>query len=465
MSRPVCLLLLGSLILAVGCSSKPAGEGVTVNDKPVVRAVQPTRRTLTRIVGQPSFIEAYEQTSIFPKMTAYVEKWNVDIGDVVTPGQVLATLFVPELIEEHKLKQAQHALDQEVVKQSEKVVQVSRESLAAALAQVKEARANVDRYQADVDRWQSEVKRLTGLSETGVVDNQVLLESRRQLKSNLALVSAAKAGVETAQSQSLGAQAALDKSLQDVRVAQARVTVSKSDVDRLAALVGYLRLTAPYAGIVVSRNANTGDFVLPASGDPSAPQRSSDQSSTRAAPIFVLARLDKVRIFVDVPEADAVYIVSEVDRAGKAAGKPVTPASVRVRALSDQVFHAPVTRAAWALNNRTRTLRTEVDLPNLDSRLRPGMYAIGELTITRPDVFTVPTRAVSEIGDQVICFRLVDGKAVRTPVRVGVNDGTSVEVIDWRDPSGEWIQFTGKETLLDADLSELVDGMEVEVAK
>ncbi|MFO0880036.1 MAG: efflux RND transporter periplasmic adaptor subunit [Gemmataceae bacterium] len=463
MSRLACFCLLAFLVGLLGCGRKEAGEGVTVSDKPVVRVVTPSKRTIVRLVGQPSFTEAFEQTAIYPKMTGYLEKWNVDIGDMVKPGTLLATIFVPELVEEQKLKKAQHELDQEIVKQSEKLVRVAQDNLKAATAQVKESQANVGKYKAAVDRWDSEVRRLTGLSDSGVVDSQVLLESRRQLKSNQASMTAAQANVETSQAQQLGSQASLEKSQQDVKVAQARVAVSKADVDRLGALVGYLKLTAPYAGVVISRNANTGDFVLPATGDPSAPNRSSDQSSTRAAPIFVIARLDKVRIFVDVPEADAVYIHSDVDRAANPSGPPATPASVRIRALSDRVFQATVTRSSWALNNRTRTLRAEVDLPNTEGLLRPGMYAIGELRIERPNVLAVPASTVAELGDEVVCFRLVEGKAVRTPVRVGPSDGSWVELLDWRDKDGTWQPFTGKEQILDADISELNDGIEVKV--
>ena len=70
-----------------------------------------------RIVGQPSFIESYERSSVYPKMSAYIEKWNVDIGDRVKKGQTLATLFVPELVEDFGTKKATVKLDDQRIEQ------------------------------------------------------------------------------------------------------------------------------------------------------------------------------------------------------------------------------------------------------------------------------------------------------------------------------------------------------------
>ena len=91
--RYFCLGALAFLVLP-GCGQKaePAPPAPTM---PSVTRVSPVRRDIQRIVGQPAFVNAYEQTSIFPKLTGFVEKWNVDIGDKVKKDQVLATLFIP----------------------------------------------------------------------------------------------------------------------------------------------------------------------------------------------------------------------------------------------------------------------------------------------------------------------------------------------------------------------------------
>ena len=122
--------------------------------------VQPQVRNIVRVVGQPSFIEAYERTSIYPKPTAYIEKWIVDIGDKVKKGEVLATLFVPELVEDHETKGAPSCSISERIALAEEVVEVAKADVKAAAARLKEAEAILDKYEAEVERWDSEVKRL-----------------------------------------------------------------------------------------------------------------------------------------------------------------------------------------------------------------------------------------------------------------------------------------------------------------
>ena len=131
-----------------------------VTKPPTVQLIQPPVRNIVRVVGQPSFIESYERTSIYPKLTAYIEKWIVDIGDKVKKGDVLATLFVPELVEELETKKATVELDQERIALAKKVVEVAKADVKAAEARLEEAKAILDKYQAEVDRWDSEVKRL-----------------------------------------------------------------------------------------------------------------------------------------------------------------------------------------------------------------------------------------------------------------------------------------------------------------
>ena len=130
------------------------------SEPPTVRLIQPQVRNLVRVVGQPSFIEAYERTSIFPKLAGYIQEWKVNIGDKVKKDQVLATLFIPELVEEHGTKGATVVLDRERIALAKKVVEVATADVKAAKARVEEAQAEVARYKAEVERWDSEVKRL-----------------------------------------------------------------------------------------------------------------------------------------------------------------------------------------------------------------------------------------------------------------------------------------------------------------
>ena len=384
-------LMAGGLALSAGCrhksyESEPApvetASGHTVS---TVRVIHPELRKIAYSVVQPGFVEAFEQTAIYSKVSGFIQHYGVDIGDQVKKGDLLVEVFVPELLEEHRQKLAQIELDKRGVEQAERLVEVAQSNIQTATAELAEAKANVGKYEADL----------------------------------------AKAKV-------------------DVEFAKSKVKVSEAEERRVAALVGYTKITSPYDGMVTVRNANTGDYVQAASGD---------KENSKGVPIFVVARTDVVRVFVDVPEAYARYV-----HVG-------TKASVRAEALHGLAIPATVTRTSWDLNVRTRALRTEIDLPvkNYEG-LRPGMYVYGRVIIEKPNVLALPEQAITVLGNQSCCYLLTDGKAVKTPVQRGLSDGTWVEVVQ-RQTGGSWTPFTGNEQVIVGDLTEIVDGQPVEVAR
>jgi multidrug efflux pump subunit AcrA (membrane-fusion protein) len=179
-------------------------------------------------------------------------------------------------------------------------------------------------------------------------------------------------------------------------------------------------------------------------------------SPSRATPLYVLNRIDPVLFVVGVPEADAPYV---------AAG---TKARVRVPALAGRELTARVTRTSWALNSTSRTLMAQIELRNPKAEFVPGMYAYGSVLIVRPDVRALPVSSITQIGNQTCCYLVVDGKAVRTPVQIGVSDGSWVEVTGKRARSsasaeGAWEAFDGTEAVANGDLSEISDGEPVQV--
>ncbi len=442
-------LILGSSLLQ-GCGGTKGDSATPAPRQPEVRTVRPEKRNIVRVVGQPGFVEAYEQSSIFAKITGFIEQWKVDIGDKVTKNQLLASIYVPELIEEHKLKQATVSLDEILVAQARKMVDVADGQWKAAIAKVQQAQSDVGRFQAEVDRWKSETTRLAALVEQRVVDKQVQDESIRQLKSNEASRDAARSAVLVADAERVAQAAALAKAQVDVQAAQARVVVSMAAEKRLAALVSYLKLNSPYEGIVVVRNANTGDFVQGTTGDQTASSMSPDQSSSKGSPVYVIARTDIVRIFVDIPEMDANFV------------QKGTEAEVRVQAFQDLKIPASVTRTSWALNVRTRTLRAEIDLPNEGARLLPGMYAYGYVKIKRPGVLVLPATCIAKRGENQVGYLLRDGKAVETVLRLGVSDGEYQEIVG-REENGQSKPIEGPDPFLQGDMSELTDGVVVKV--
>jgi multidrug efflux pump subunit AcrA (membrane-fusion protein) len=408
------------------------------------------------VVGQPSFVESYERTSIFPKVTGYIKKWNVDIDDKVKKGDVLATLFVPELEEDWETKKATVKLDEEKVQLALELVEVAKADVKAAEARLVEAQKILDKYKSEVDRWESEVQRLNREVEKGVVAPQILLESQNQHRSNVAAWESAKATVLKAEAQLLSAKATLKKDEVDVEVARRDVTVATSDAKRMEAWVGYLQLIAPYDGVITARNANTWDFVLPQTGDPTADHRAPHLSpSGNAAPIYVVERTDVVRIFVDIPEGDANYV------------QIGARASVQIKGYSDTwIRDAHVTRTSWGLNVKSRTLRAEIDLKNPNGQIRPGMYAYGKVIIERPNVRALPASAIVRSGDQTYYWRYENGHAVRTEVQTGISDGDWVEVTNrlQKPKSADdepWAAIDGSEQVIVGDLSILTDGAAV----
>ena len=453
--RRLALLFL-TAVVAQGCGHEAKIDFKTVTKPPTVQVINPPIRNIVRIVGQPSFIESFERTSIFPKLTGYIEEWNVDIGDKVKKGQTLATLFVPELVEDFETKNATVGLDEQRVELAKKMVKVAEAEVKSAEASLAESKAILDKFNAMVERWDSEVKRLQNEVDRGVVDPQVLLESTNQLKSSTAAREAAKATIAKCEADLLSDQATLAKAVVAVQVARADLSVAESEAKRIKAWVGYLTLPAPFDGVITVRNANTFDFVLPAAGDPTAMDRSPNISPNGAAPIYVVDRTDVVRIFVDIPEQDANYV-----HVG-------TKASVLAKGYRDEPIPGTVTRTSWALNVKSRTLRAEIDLPNPNSQLLPGMYAYAKVIIERPGVRALPLSAITHTGEKTYCWKHENGKSVRAEIQTGVSDGEWIEVTNYQVPSAAdgsdpWSPVKGSEQVILGDLSILADGGPVEV--
>jgi hypothetical protein len=274
----------------------------------------------------------------------------------------------------------------------------------------------------------------------------------------------------------LSRRATLAKAGIGVEVAEAALKVAQSEEKRLQAWVDYLVLPAPYDGVIVGRNANTFDLVLPAKGDPSALSRSPFLSpSGDSAPIYVVDRTDIVRVYVDIPERDANYV------------QKGSKASVLIKAFRDQPISGTVTRTSWALNIKSRTLRAEIDLPNTNSRILPGMYAYASVNIERPGVWTLPLsalmhqgdRTILKVGEKVFCWVYNDGHATRIEVETGVvgdrdpESGDQLIEVTNRRVSGaspespadrRWTPIDGSEQVILGDLSTLADGSTVTVA-
>jgi HlyD family secretion protein len=423
-----CLTLLA---LTTGCEWPLEGKDRSARSvsQPLrkVEVVHPERRTIRRSVGEPGQIQAFETTPIHAKITGYVKAWTVNIGDQIKTGQVLAELAVPEL--EAELNQKRAAIEQAEAERAraESAVQVAQAAVVSAEAKLAEARAGVKRAQSDLERWQAEYRRVEQLFRERAQTGSLLDETRNKLRSAEAAREEVAAQVKTAEAALTQTQAALDHAHAEVVAAAAAVDVAHEDARRIETLLGYTKIVAPYDGIVIRRNIDTGDLTKP---------------GAETEPLFVVARSDLVTIAVDVPELFAPEV------------NPGDPVEIKLQAMKGKAVAGQVTRTSWALDPKTRTLRVEIDLPNTAGTLRPGLYAYATVIAEEhADVLTIPTTAVVTEKEQSVCFTVARGKAARRAIKVGLSDGTRTEVL-----SG----LEGNEAVVKANAASLDDGQPVE---
>jgi RND family efflux transporter MFP subunit len=368
----------GFLLLAAGLSLGVWGkisqqEQVTATAEqardfiPSVRVATVEASPATVSVTLPGTTAAFAAANIFARATGYIAKRNVDIGDHVKAGDVLAQLAVPEL--DDQISQNEATLDQ----------------LKSALDQ---AEASQKLQQVTWDRDAPLVEKGWVTRQQGTVDVQ-------NLKGQEAAVAAAKHNVT--------AQENLIKQLHQQR--------------------DYASVVAPFDGVITQRNVDVGSLV--------------QGNATSGTFMFEIMQEDVIRVMVFVPQ-DAAFGVA-----------PGIEAILRVPELPDRDFPGKVTRIADALQPGTRTLLTEIDIPNPDGALTPGIYCTIELRIPRrTPSLSVPADAIifNRNGMQVAVVK--NGKAEIRKVNVKRDLGTRVEV-DSGIKAGEQVILNPPVTLAD----------------
>jgi HlyD family secretion protein len=406
-----CLMCLA--LLAFGCRPEPPRPSPQAASVPEVTAALPERRVLVLSTTQPGRIEAFERTPLFAKVAGYVEEVKVDIGDPVEKHDVLVRITVPELIDELHEKEALVAQAKAEVQQAESAITASRAAAETAQARIAEVDAGLIRAKADVDRWMSEYERIKELAAKGSITRKLEEETLNARRAAEAAVQEVVARGLSARTGFHEAQARIGTAEADKVAVQARHKVASAAVDRLKTMLSYTEIKAPYAGTVTSRTVDTGHFVQPVSGP-------------KSTPLLEVARTDTVRIFVDVPELEA----AQVDVGD--------PAEVRVQAAEGPPIGAAVTRTSGVLVEANHSLRVEIDVPNAEGRLRPGMYATVTIRLAeRPEAMVIPATAVGHDGAVTFCSVVRDGKIERRPIELGLRSGAFVEVrsgLDERTP-------------------------------
>src|SRR6266850_953792 len=340
----------------------------------------------------PSNIQAIEEAALYARTSGYVRERYVDIGDRVAAGKILAQIDTPELDQE--LSQARAALAQ------------TRSGLAQAQASFTQAQANLTQSRAGLDQSRANEEfagatsgRFTRLERAELVAHQDADEKRTAFTAARAATAAALANVDAMQA-NLGALEA------SVGAARANVAASEANVQRLMALQSFQKLEAPFAGIITARGIDRGALISSGSG-------------SGASPLFRIAHVENLRVFVNVPQTFVRSIV------------PGQEAQILVPEYAQRAFLGRIASTAGALDPTSRTLLTEVRLGNEDRALMPGMYAQVKFSVVPADaVWVIPATALiaRAAGSQVIAVG--SGGTVRyLAVQLGRDLGQSVEIV------------------------------------
>jgi membrane fusion protein, multidrug efflux system len=204
---------------------------------------------------------------------------------------------------------------------------------------------------------------------------------------------------------------------QDVDIAYSKFQEAEANVDQLRAMVSYTRIVAPFDGVITERFVDPGALIHAGGGQSAtAPMQGPARPGGAAAPVVSVARLDKLRIYVYVPQAEVDFIHEGM------------PATLKVQGFDGARFRGTVTRYSHSLDLSTRTMLTEVDLENPKRKLFPGMYANVTVVLGRDaDSLRLPDSAVG--GDRSHTVLVVrNGRLEEIPVTTGINDGRCIEI-------------------------------------
>ncbi len=364
----VCgLALSGGLLMMALTGCGKTDVASAAPAAPTVGVVTVGKKDLGRTLTVSSELVPFQEIDVYAKESGYVQDLRVDYGSRVKAGQLMATLEIPEL--EVQIKQ-----DEAAVKNAGDMVTHAGHELSRSEAQHKVAQLEFDR--------------LDGVAKTrpGLVAQQEVDDAEGKALASEAQVEAAKASLESAQSQLLAAQA-------------------KKEHDQV--LFAYARITAPFDGVVTQRYANLGTLMQAGTG-----------SSTQALPLVKLSQENLYRLVIPVPESYVRFIHI---------GDPV---NVRVSSLNRD-FPGKVTRFSVDVKEDTRTMHTEVDVPNPQGVLLPGLYAEATLTLDRKDnALSVPLQAVQQDTAGASVFVVgSDNRLQKRKVSLGVETEKDAEVL------------------------------------
>ncbi|WP_255462396.1 efflux RND transporter periplasmic adaptor subunit [Granulicella sp. WH15] len=362
------LSLFGGLMLAGSLAGcKTDKPAAAATATLAVPVITVARASLSNELTLSAEFTPYQDVDVMAKVAGYVKTISVDIGDHVKQGQVLAVLEVPELQNE---------------------VSKARAAVLAAEANITTARSGVERAKAGANMAHLSFTRIEQVvkHDPGLVPRQ---------------------DVDVAQAHDLEGAAALASAQSMLQSAEQSRSQALAERDRAETMLQYATIRAPFAGVVTKRYANTGSMI-----------QAGIASSSQSMPVVRLAQDNLLRLTLPVP----VSAVADVHVGG--------PVDVNV-VTTGRTFPGRVTRFADSLQMSTRTMDTEVDVPNKDGKLVPGMYAEVHLHLAdRPNVLSVPLDAVDGLGGPTQSVFVVRNNHIAiTNVTVGIQTPYRVEIL------------------------------------
>lgn len=345
-----------------------SGSGQSDGEAGVPAAVVRARRgAIENSITLAGNFKAFQEVDVHAKVAGYIRTIYVDVGDHVKEGQALAVLEVPELAAE----------------------------LAGSDAAVRRARQEVRRAQGDVERNKS----------AHAATHAMFARLSQAAKEKQGLV--AQQEVDDAQAKDLEGEAQVSSSQAALSAAEQALEVAQATQKQYSAMSEYTRITAPFAGVITIRYADTGALIA-----------AGTSSSTQSMSVVRLAQISKLRLVLPIPESIAAQI------------RLRAPVKVRVPALIQEIV-GKVSRFASSLDSQTRTMETEIDFENRDGKLIPGMYTETVLTLsTNPNALQVPVEVVAQNGSDATVLVLNQQNAIEEKhVRTGIQGKTMMEIV------------------------------------
>jgi RND family efflux transporter MFP subunit len=375
--------LLCATLAITSCHSGNSGNEASAATAPSARVAVAQRGDIAHVLTLAGQFQPYQVVDVHPKVSGYMKRINVDIGDIVHQGQTLAVLEVPEL-------KAQ--LQQTVFEE-----QQSKEEIDRAQREINRAAAEHAALHAQFTRLQQ-----AAATRPGLIAQQEL---------------------DDAQAKDLSSEAQVDEAKAAMAAAQQHALAARSDNERYQALENYTNVTAPLDGVVIWRYADTGALI-----------QGGTDSNNQALPIVRLSQSSLLRLRVPVPENDIQYVhVGDL-------------LEVRVDAIN-RSFSGKIVRFTRDVSFETRTMETEVDVENKDLSIAPGMYANTALHLANvKNVVTVPVEAlVLNQQHQETLYVLDSSNRVHVrSVQVGLQGSKLAEIAGGLNP-GDRVLIGGQE--------------------